>query len=229
MIAITIPKVEYMNQNCRCPYCNPINKRNFEYVAPQKLTLKEKLHKQRMENMATGERVLNRIKNGEYLESHNRNDMLNKYHAYMIFSISACSLTIHTHCDFMTIQATSGKDNYLNDNSIASQMASFKGVTPVGKYIIKPFEFSDPNIVIDLKRNAIDGADWGDWRVRMHNKTDEGINYYGRDNFFLHCGEWDGSAGCIDIGGGILGDNTTDKVKRIITESDQYSLLEVVL
>ena len=55
-----------MSQNCRCPYCNPINKRNFEYVAPQKLTLKEKLHKQRMENWESSERVLEKILRGDY-------------------------------------------------------------------------------------------------------------------------------------------------------------------
>jgi len=35
----------------------------------------------------------------------------------------------------------------------------------------------------------------------------------GRNNFFLHGGMFQGSAGCIDIGGGLHGDATTDFVR----------------
>ena len=45
------------NKNCKCPACNPINQPNFEYVAPRKLTLKERIHKQRMENFAASDRA----------------------------------------------------------------------------------------------------------------------------------------------------------------------------
>ena len=59
-----------MAQNCKCPACNPINQPNFEYVAPQKLTLKEKLHKQRMERFADSDRAFeySQANQGRYAE-----------------------------------------------------------------------------------------------------------------------------------------------------------------
>ncbi len=200
-----------------CPICSRLK------PEPKKLTLKERIQRQRIENIKNSERiwesVKNRILSGEFI--------LNEYDAYMIFRISAHALTIRTQKKEFTVHATSGKGKYLNNNSIESQSASYQGVTPVGKYRIKPQEFSDPNIIIDLKRNIIDGADWGDWRVRLHNKTDEGFNYYGRNNFFLHCGSKQGSAGCIDIGGSITGNTNTERVALVIKKSIKPILLEV--
>ncbi len=34
-----------------------------------------------------------------------------------------------------------------------------------------------------------------------------GTKRFGRTGFYLHGGYWDGSAGCIDIGGGIFGND----------------------
>ena len=59
-----------MAQNCKCPACNPINQPNFEYVAPRKLTLKERIHKQRMENLAASDRAFEYVQanQGRYAE-----------------------------------------------------------------------------------------------------------------------------------------------------------------
>ena len=59
-----------MAQNCKCPACNPINQPNFEYVAPRKLTLKERIHKQRMENFAASDRAFEYVQanQGRYAE-----------------------------------------------------------------------------------------------------------------------------------------------------------------
>ncbi|HIF9321614.1 TPA: tlde1 domain-containing protein [Photobacterium damselae] len=199
-----------------CPICNRLK------PEPKKLTLKERVQRQRAENIKNSERIFEaiqrRIFNGEF-----------DYNTKMIFSISKGLLTVNTDCESFTIKATSGKGEYLNNNSIKSQSAGYKGVTPVGQYIIKPFEFSDPNIAVDIKRNLVDLADWGDWRVRLHNKTDKGFNFYGRDNFFLHGGKVAGSAGCIDIGGGLTGDDNTERVKRIIMAAKKDILLTVVM
>ena len=46
-----------MAKDCKCPACNPINRSNFEYATPRKLTLKERIHKQRMENLAASDRA----------------------------------------------------------------------------------------------------------------------------------------------------------------------------
>lgn len=40
----------------------------------------------------------------------------------------------------------------------------------------------------------------------------EGTNTFGRFGFFLHGGRFPGSAGCVDLGGGVFGNATTDKV-----------------
>ncbi|HIF9065270.1 TPA: tlde1 domain-containing protein [Photobacterium damselae] len=200
-----------------CPICIRLKPQ------PRKLTLSERIQKQRQDNLKASDRawryVQERIKNGDFL--------INPYSVQMTFVISARTLTVNTDCDSFTIPATSGKDEYLNSNSLESQKAGYKGVTPVGKYIIKPFEFSDPNLAVDLKRNVYDRADWGDWRVRMHNKVDEGFDFYGRNNFFLHCGQFAGSAGCIDIGGGLTGNKDTDRVAEIIKNSKTDIIVEV--
>ena len=59
-----------MAQNCKCPACNPINQPNFEYVAPRKLTLKERIHKQRMENFDASDRAFEYVQanQGRYAE-----------------------------------------------------------------------------------------------------------------------------------------------------------------
>lgn len=51
-------------------------------------------------------------------------------------------------------------------------------------------------------------------------------NAYGRDGFFLHGGNFPGSAGCIDIGGGIHGDATTDFVRDELRR-DPDGIIEV--
>ena len=55
------------------------------------------------------------------------------------------------------------------------------------------------------------------WRARLHPisaKTD-------RYGFFLHGGSMAGSAGCIDIGGGILGNESTDGLlKDLLSDRD---------
>ena len=50
----------------------------------------------------------------------------------------------------------------------------------------------------------------------------------GRDKFFIHGGSIKGSAGCIDVGGGLTGDQGTDKLLNIISSSLINIDLEVV-
>ncbi|PSU86933.1 hypothetical protein C0W42_18355 [Photobacterium kishitanii] len=59
-----------MAKDCGCPACNPVNRCNFEYVAPRKLTLKERIHKQRMENLEASDRAFEYAKanQGRYAE-----------------------------------------------------------------------------------------------------------------------------------------------------------------
>jgi hypothetical protein len=41
-------------------------------------------------------------------------------------------------------------------------------------------------------------------------------NVFGRSGFFLHGGQFAGSAGCIDIGGGVFGNKQTDQLLQDI-------------
>lgn len=64
-------------------------------------------------------------------------------------------------------------------------------------------------------------ADWGDWRVSM--SPAPGAETFGRSGFFLHGGSVPGSAGCIDIGGGLFGNSVTDRVlKDILKDPDGF-------
>jgi hypothetical protein len=114
-------------------------------------------------------------------------------------------------------------------NKIESIDKPFKGPIPTGTYNIFPKELSDSAIVGDILRQV--KGDWGDWRVRLHPtsslKTIDG-KIINRDNFFLHGGWQEGSAGCIDIGGGISGNKNTNMIKDIILNSESDILVEVI-
>ena len=66
------------------------------------------------------------------------------------------------------------------------------------------------------------GGIGANWRVPI--RSNYGRAPYGRKNFFLHGGSYTGSAGCIDIGGGVFGDTMTDKVLKSIMEVEVNTL-----
>ncbi|ARN66134.1 DUF2778 domain-containing protein [Vibrio parahaemolyticus] len=142
----------------------------------------------------------------------------------IVFSISRGKLNLVTPCLSLSIKATSGRGNCLNNASLTCQMKSFEGPLPVGSYYINPSEVSDPNMLGDMIRRT--KGDWGDWRVRLHPVA--GSKTHGRDNFFLHGGGLPGSAGCIDIGGGVIGNEITDKILSYITSSKVSIAVEVI-
>jgi RHS repeat-associated protein len=104
-----------------------------------------------------------------------------------------------------------------------------KGIGPIppGDYQIDAQNMSDPSLPWDILRTGGGfGADWGDWRIRIDPLP--GTNTFGRDGFYLHGGRLPGSAGCIDIGGGIFGNDITDQIKGLIaTDPDGYIPLTV--
>ena len=76
-------------------------------------------------------------------------------------------------------------------------------------------EINEPGIIRSVVRNLpIVGADWGSFRVPIH--PESGTNIFGRSGFFLHGGNLPGSAGCIDVGGGILGNTSTDDLLKAL-------------
>ncbi|PSU86614.1 hypothetical protein C0W35_22150 [Photobacterium kishitanii] len=67
-----------MSKDCGCPACNPVNQRNFEYIAPRKLTLKERIHKQRIENLAASDRAFEYVKANEARYAEHRASILSE-------------------------------------------------------------------------------------------------------------------------------------------------------
>ncbi|WP_386082679.1 tlde1 domain-containing protein [Vreelandella sp. F11] len=143
------------------------------------------------------------------------------------FHISIGKLFIVTPSFSMTIDATTGNGECLNNSSIECQRAAWEGPLPVGSYEIREEDLSDPGLLKGAYRNLRHG-DWGDWRIRLYPQEEVEFDLYGRDNFFLHGGSLPGSAGCIDIGGGLLGDKDTDTVKTIIRMSKEAIPVEVL-
>ncbi len=89
-------------------------------------------------------------------------------------------------------QAESGMPGYQEPGY---QDLKSTGPLPEGAYTLHPDELSDPNFLSDIKRNLT--GDWGDWRVRLHEKDPT----LGRSNFFLHGGIRSGTKGCIEFEG----------------------------
>ncbi|WP_417501168.1 tlde1 domain-containing protein [Marinobacter sp.] len=140
------------------------------------------------------------------------------------FSITDRTLTLKTPANSLTIPATSGRGSCMNSAIQACISKKNEGPIPIGTYYIVPPELSDPNLLGDLARRT--QGDWGDWRVRLH--PDNRTATFGRDGFFIHGGDTSGSAGCIDIGGGIFGNNHTDRLRNAIESSQVRIPVEVV-
>jgi uncharacterized protein RhaS with RHS repeats len=104
------------------------------------------------------------------------------------------------------IRITTGRDQCQN-NPKCSKDAN-RGPIPPGGYSINVFELSHPGIIRGIARQF--RGDWGDWRVPI--KPLSPTQTYGRNGFYLHGGIFPGSAGCIDFGGGIFGNEYTDRV-----------------
>jgi len=106
------------------------------------------------------------------------------------------------------IDVTSGKGDC--ENKTSCEKTPNKGPIPRGKYYIDSRQIDDPSFMDDIKRNFFTppnegGGDWGDWRARIYPYP--GTERYGRTGFYLHGGYIDGSAGCIDFGGGPFGND----------------------
>lgn len=120
-----------------------------------------------------------------------------------------------------TIPATSGTDIYMNTPDF--EYKSWKGTIPRGTYKVAIDELSNPGKLKDKLRNYL--GDWGDWRVPLYPIT---VVKTTRENFFLHGGSKPGSAGCIDIGGGLTGNKTTNRVlEDLLADSDEQAVLIV--
>ncbi len=118
------------------------------------------------------------------------------------------------------VSATSGKGRCMNNPTCGDKLN--EGPIPPGEYYIQTKDLTDPSLIGDLMRNYRPDhpGDWGDWRVPI--LPSPGTKGPGRTGgFFLHGGSFPGSAGCIDIGGGIRGNGLTDRIKAdILSDPD---------
>ncbi len=88
-----------------------------------------------------------------------------------------------------------------------------KGPIPTGNYYLYKNNLTNPGFIGDIAR-TLRGGDWGDWRVPL--VPTSGTRTFGRSGFFLHGGFKKGSAGCIDVGGGLFGNSDTDRLLQDI-------------
>lgn len=98
-------------------------------------------------------------------------------------------------------------------NNPSPECLAKKNVGPVvpGNYTILSKEVDRPSFLYNLLRRL--KGDWGSFRVPLHPDaaTEAEIRSLGRTgNFFIHGGSIDGSAGCIDGGGGLSGNRITE-------------------
>jgi len=104
------------------------------------------------------------------------------------------------------LPATSGLGDCQDEPKCARQKDS--GPIPQGDYTIDSRELSNPGFLGDYLRNFL--GDWGDWRAPI--RPNSGTQTFGRSGFLLHGGRKPGSKGCIDVGGGILGNDVTNRL-----------------
>lgn len=106
-----------------------------------------------------------------------------------------------------SMPATSGVPNCQCDAT-----ARNRGPIPSGNYTLFTNDLTNPGRIGDILRNF--RGDWGDWRAPL--TPSPGTQTFGRSGFFLHGGMFPGSAGCIDVGGGIFGNSQTDQLREDI-------------
>jgi RHS repeat-associated protein len=129
----------------------------------------------------------------------------------LTFDVSKGILTIDPQRDGASpyeVDATSGRGQC--ENKPECEKTPNQGPIPRGEYYLDSTQLDNPSFLDDLKRefftpHAEGGGDWGDWRDRIYPYP--GTQRFGRSGFYLHGGYRDGSAGCIDFGGGPFGND----------------------
>lgn len=98
-----------------------------------------------------------------------------------------------------------------------------RGPIPSGEYTIDSTKVQQLTIWQTIKRNrpgSLGGGDWGSWNAPL--MPNPGTNTFNRSGFYLHEGMFTGSAGCIDVGGGMFGSDLTNQLFRdILSDPDK--------
>lgn len=98
-----------------------------------------------------------------------------------------------------------------------------RGPIPAGSYAIDTTKVQQLTLWQTLKRNRpsfLGGGDWGSWNAPL--TPNPGTNTRNRSGFYIHEGMFKGSAGCIDVGGGMLGNEITKQLLNdILSDPDK--------
>jgi hypothetical protein len=129
-------------------------------------------------------------------------------------------LTVTDSKGSYVVRASSGGGKCTNNPKCEG--ISNLGPIPKGRYAVYRKDINNPGMLHDIARNCLYG-DWGDWRVAIRSASGSPTPL-GRDGFYIHGGRYPGSAGCIDIGGGILGNSVTDRVLKSLKETEVSEL-----
>lgn len=113
--------------------------------------------------------------------------------------------------------ASTGRPNCGCDSSDPN-----RGGIPSGNYTIDTTKVQQLTVWQTIKRNrpGPGGGDWGSWNTPLI--PNPGTNTFNRSGFYMHEGMFPGSAGCIDVGGGIFGNDLTKQLLRdILSDPDK--------
>jgi len=122
------------------------------------------------------------------------------------------------------IPVTSGRPGPCLNNPSCVRQENI-GPIPPGDYTILTELIDNPGSAGDILR-YFSGLDYGDWRVPIH--PNRPAEVWPRFGFKLHGGRIPGSAGCIDVGGGVFGNATTDRLLNdLLADSDGIVPLKV--
>lgn len=124
-----------------------------------------------------------------------------------------------------TIQGSSGLDGAMNNPNASSQ--PWSGPIPPGQYQAESAAALTGISPLGSAARVLFGrGDWGSFRVPL--VAYPGTDTFGRDGFFLHGGAFEGSAGCIDVGGGFFGNSDTERLIQDIL-NDPDGLVDVIV
>lgn len=111
-----------------------------------------------------------------------------------------------------SMPASTGRPNCGCDSSDPN-----RGPIPSGDYSIDIKKVQQLTTWQTIKRNRpsfLGGGDWGSWNAPL--TPNPGTNTFNRNGFYMHEGMFPGSAGCIDVGGGMFGNDLTKQLLRDI-------------
>lgn len=143
-----------------------------------------------------------------------------------LYKISSGELWITTVLGTRAYSATSGRDQWMNDPSAVDRYR--EGPIPPGLYIIEPGDLRQFHFPIAPAMYIAGYGDWGSFRNTLHPGPGLVFPPNRTGGFFIHGGMWPGSAGCIDVGGGMSGNRDTRQIEITIRDLRKPAPLVVV-